>query len=122
MILSNRGNKENVNITLNGDNITRITSCKFLGVNIDETLKFDVHPSKLCTKVLQSMVVSRRVSNMAPLTASAMLLYIHAMIFTVHCSYFTGSMILKNLCLVLRLYQIKHSFLARTFGVYIFFK
>ena len=66
MILSNRANKENVSMTLNGNNISRSTSYKFLGVLIHETWKFDVHNNKACTKILQSLGVIRRVSTMVP--------------------------------------------------------
>ena len=45
MILTNRANEENCYITLNGNNLSRSTSHKFLSVMIDETLKFDVHIS-----------------------------------------------------------------------------
>ena len=56
MILSNRTNKENVSLTLNSNNISRVTSHKFLGVMFDETLKFDVHINKICTKICERFV------------------------------------------------------------------
>ena len=55
MILSFRANKENVSLILNGNNKSRVTSQKFLGVMIHETFKFDVHISKVSTKVSQSI-------------------------------------------------------------------
>ena len=66
MIFSNTASKENVSLILNSNNIFTATSHKLLEVMMDETLKFDVHISKVCTKVLQSIgvpcTVIRRVS------------------------------------------------------------
>ena len=53
-----------MSLTLNVDNISRVSSHNFQGVVIDETLKFEVHIKKVCTKVSQSIDVFRRVSNM----------------------------------------------------------
>ena len=44
-------------MTSNGDDIFRVNSYKFLGIIIDETLKFDVYINKICTKVSQSIGV-----------------------------------------------------------------
>ena len=54
MILSIRDNKVNVNLTLNGDEISRVNSDKFIGVMNDKTFKIDVLINKVCTKVSQS--------------------------------------------------------------------
>ena len=35
---------------------SRVTSHKFLGVMIDETLKFDVHMNEVCTNILQPVL------------------------------------------------------------------
>ena len=64
MILPKRANKEDLSLTLNGNNISRVTFHNFQGVLIDEILKFKVHINKVCTKVSQSIGVIRRVSNM----------------------------------------------------------
>ena len=53
MILSTRANKEIVNITVNGNDVSGVTSHKFLGVTMDEILKLDVHINEICTKVSQ---------------------------------------------------------------------
>ena len=66
MILSTRDIEEIVNITLNGKNISRVTSLKFLEVMFDKILKLYVHINKVCTKVSLSIGVIRRVSNMVP--------------------------------------------------------
>ena len=42
---------------------------------IDETLKFDAHINKVCTKVSQSIGVIQRVSNMVPDSALHSLYY-----------------------------------------------
>ena len=49
-----------------GNNISRVTSHKFLGIMVDETLHFDVHIDKLCSKVSQSKCVICPVSNVGP--------------------------------------------------------
>ena len=54
MLLSKIAYKDNVSLILNGNNIVRVTSHTFLGVMIDQTLEFDVHVLKVCTKVSQS--------------------------------------------------------------------
>ena len=64
MIFSNRVNKENVNITGNGNTISRVTSYRIPGVMIDETMKSDVRINKVCTEVSLSIGVVRQVSNM----------------------------------------------------------
>ena len=76
MILSNRANKKYVNITLNGNNMSRVTRHEILGVMIDETLKFEVYVNKLSNKLLRSKYVNRQVSKTVPgnVTASTMLL------------------------------------------------
>ena len=70
MILSNRANKENVSLALNGNNISRVTSRKFLWVMIDENLKINVHINKVCAKVLSSIGFIKTINY---LTASTML-------------------------------------------------
>ena len=66
MILSNGANKKDVSLTLNVNDLSNVTSHKFLGVMIDETLKFDIHIIKICTKGSQPIGGTRRVSNMVP--------------------------------------------------------
>ena len=66
MIISNRARTNNLNLKLGGENIGRVTDHKFLGVTIDETLKFDVHINKLCAKVSQSIGILRRISYLVP--------------------------------------------------------
>ena len=67
MIISNRNQIENINISLSGQPIARTSNHKFLGVFIDDKLKFDIHINKLCSKVSQSIGIMRRISHLVPL-------------------------------------------------------
>ena len=48
MIISNRHQIENIKFSLSGPPIARTSRHKFLGVFIDDKLKFDTHINKLC--------------------------------------------------------------------------
>jgi len=67
MIISNRNQSENINISLSGQLIARTSNHKFLGVFIDDKLKFDIHINKLCSEVFQSIGFMRRISYLVPL-------------------------------------------------------
>ena len=49
---------ENVSITLNGNNISRVTSHNFLGVTTDETHGIDLYVNKVFIKVLYPISVT----------------------------------------------------------------
>ena len=70
-----------MSITLSGSNVSRFISHKLLGAMSDETLEFDVHINKVCTKVSEPLGVIRRVSNRMPdnvFSSFTIVLYIHA--------------------------------------------
>jgi len=75
MVISNRTRSDNLNMMFRGQNIERVCSHKFLGVIIDETLKFDVHIYELCVRISQSIGIMRRVSDMVPLSVLRKLYY-----------------------------------------------
>ena len=84
---------------------------KFLGFMIDETRKLDVHIYKVCTKILQSIGIFRRLSSMVPDNVLHGLYYAFTysrITFAVCASESAFSTALKRLkCLVNNLYQFK---------------
>ncbi len=54
---------EDVHIVVNGDNLTRVTIVKLLGLNIDDQLSFDIHVTGLCKKASKCLVVLLRLSG-----------------------------------------------------------
>ncbi len=48
---------ENVNIEVNGNNLTRVTIVKLLGLNMDDQLSFDIHVTDLCKKASKCIIV-----------------------------------------------------------------
>ena len=75
MIISNRNQIENINISLSGQPVARTFNHKFLGVFIDDELKFDIHINKLCSKVFQGIGVVSRISHLVPVNFSWNLYY-----------------------------------------------
>ena len=76
MILPNRANEENVSLTLNGNDISRVTIHKFLGAMIDKTLRI-----KYVLRFRNQQVLSDESLIWCLImyfTASTMVLYIHA--------------------------------------------
>ncbi len=62
----------NEHIVLNGQNVDRVgnaqseKSFKFLGINIDETLSWKHHISKVCSKIARSNYIINKVKNCLP--------------------------------------------------------
>ena len=67
MIISKINHIENVNISLSGQPVARTSNHRFLGVFINDKLKFDIHINKLCSKVSKSNGIMRRISHLVPL-------------------------------------------------------
>ena len=66
MIISNRMGHDDLNICLNGQSIERTDNHKFLGVLIDDKLRFNKHVEMLCSKMAQSIGMMRRISHLVP--------------------------------------------------------
>ena len=75
MITSNRNQIQNTNISLSGQPIAETSNHKFLGVFIDDKLKFDMHINKLCSEVSQSIGMMRRISHLVPVKVLWILYY-----------------------------------------------
>ena len=69
-------NNENVNLILEGNNLSRVDNHEFIGVMNEVTLKVVDNMNKVCTNVSQSTGVIRRVSNTLPDNALHKLYYI----------------------------------------------
>ena len=66
---------ENIKISLRDQPIARTYNHKFLGVFINDKLKFDIHIHKFCSKVSQSIGIMRRISHLVPLNVLRNLYY-----------------------------------------------
>ena len=53
----------NINILVDNQYIEKETSIKYLGLMIDENLKFDTHIENLCKKLSQTIFILRRLSK-----------------------------------------------------------
>ena len=68
MRITKRSSIENINISLSGQPIARTSHHKFLGVFLDNKMKFDKHINKLlCSKETQTIRVMRRISHLVPM-------------------------------------------------------
>ena len=66
MIIHNRSKPPNLNLKIENSPILRASSHKFLGIFIDETLKFDVHVNQLCSKISRNLGLIRRIKSFVP--------------------------------------------------------
>ena len=57
---------ENVKIHIDGVDISRVTTTKFVGVIINETLTWDDHMKLIYTKISKSIGIIQRVSYNLP--------------------------------------------------------
>ena len=53
-------------ITMNNNSISPVTSHKCLGVDLDETLTFDIYIEKLCLKICSGIGALRRIKPFVP--------------------------------------------------------
>ena len=75
MIISNKNQTENINISLSGQPVARASHHKYMSVYIDNDLFFDKHINKLCSKLSQSIRVKRRISKLLPVEVLRNLYY-----------------------------------------------
>ena len=75
MIISNRRAVDDIDINLGGEAITRVSQHKFLGVIIDDKLKFGGHINSLCNKISQSIGIMKRISHLVPVKILKILYY-----------------------------------------------
>ena len=66
MIIHNRIEPPNLNLLIDNVSIARVTSHKFLGIFIDDKLKFDVHTQYLCSKISRNLGVIRKIKSFVP--------------------------------------------------------
>jgi hypothetical protein len=66
MFVSNRIIPGNIYISIGARPVDSTTSAKFLGIHIDNKLKFDILISKLCSKLSGTIGIMRRVSSIVP--------------------------------------------------------
>ena len=64
-IISNRLTNQ-TDILLNNSKLNSVDSCKFLGVTIDNKLKFDIHSQGICSKISKTIGVLYRIKNFVP--------------------------------------------------------
>ena len=55
-------------ITMNNNSVSSVTSQKCLGVDLDETLAFDIYIEKLCLKICSGIGALRRIKPFVPLS------------------------------------------------------
>ena len=58
----------NFNVQLNGKNISEVVSCKYLGVFIDNRLRWDIHVNSLCTDLLKFTGLFYKLRAILPLS------------------------------------------------------
>ena len=75
MMESNRRAVDVININLGGEAIPRVSQHKFLGVIIDDHLKFEGHINLLCTRSSQPIGLMKRTSHLVPVKISRILWY-----------------------------------------------
>ncbi len=54
---------ETIHIVVNGHNLTSVAMVKWLGLNIDDQLSFDIHLTGLCTKASKCLIVLLRLTG-----------------------------------------------------------
>jgi hypothetical protein len=66
MLISSKPLDRDVNIIMRGEQLKNVRCHRFLGVLIDDKLKFNDHMGKLCNSLSQSIGVMRRVAHIVP--------------------------------------------------------
>lgn len=62
-----KGKKDiNLNLFINNRKIIKVASCKYLGVTIDESLKWDVHVNNICSKLIKFTGILYKIRNILP--------------------------------------------------------
>ena len=74
MVVSNRTYSD-ISLSLNGSNLQLVDNCKFLGVIVDNRLKFDMHINKVCEKISKSLGVMYKLKNIVPSSTLISLYY-----------------------------------------------
>lgn len=68
MIFTNRKIPDNIgNLLLNDQIVNFVSNCKFLGIHLDNTLKFNIHISHVCNKVSRSVGLLWKIKDYLPL-------------------------------------------------------
>lgn len=84
MIITNRAEASDLNLSMNNNFIQRVNMHRFLGVVIDEHLNFMHHVDALCGKLSRSLGVMRRISSILP---TNVLRNVYHALFASHMSY-----------------------------------
>ena len=66
MFVSNKSQTTPINIFLNNEPLDAVTTCKFLGVMVDNRLKFDEHVKYICNKISKSIGIFYKLSKFVP--------------------------------------------------------
>ena len=66
MTVTNQRNMTNTQLTINDNPILKTNSTKFLGVYIDEDLKFNAHTEHISKKISKSIGILYRLKNLVP--------------------------------------------------------
>ncbi len=57
----------NINVHINGEPINRVSVAKYVGIYIDENLKWDVHIGKIIPKISAKISILRSLRNVVPI-------------------------------------------------------
>jgi hypothetical protein len=66
MLICNRHRPDDLIVKIGNSNLDIVSSTKFLGINIDHNLKFEIYVDQLCSKLSRSVGIMRRVSPLLP--------------------------------------------------------
>jgi len=84
-------NCADVNLFLDGNRLERVTSTKFLGVFLDEKLKWTQHLNHVAIKLARGLGIMGRVSRIFPLDILIMLYFFVIYPYLVYCCIVLGS-------------------------------
>ncbi len=57
----------NINVHINGEPMNRVSVTKYVGIYIDENLKWDVHIAKIIPKISAKISILRSLRNVVPI-------------------------------------------------------
>ena len=75
MLLHKDGLTPNIDLSVDEQTVEQVTSFKFLGINIDNTLSFNLHFTELHSKLLKATFIIRHLSKLLTLTGLNSLYY-----------------------------------------------
>ena len=66
LLISNIFQSDNINIFLNGQDLEFVDFTKFLGVTIDDKLKYNKHIEEICSKISKSLGIIYGIRDFVP--------------------------------------------------------